>query len=288
MERIMNFNTAGVNKNFSNYNTQYPQVRLIDFSDNDITADLQLQAGSYCVYLSPLDQGKGTLLLTTSGQLMKRVNHCTPYQPMGQALIFHPDLIAGTSLGQCFSHLDFFIFSTEKSLHLFPLEYRLALDIFLNIKMELAYPLDMHSKRLIASNMELFLNYCERFFSRTFVTAGPNHRSVLQRFDQLLRSYFASENPYKLGIPSVAYCADKLNLSANYFGTLIKKETGKTAQEYIRYKLVEEATFRIVNTHKTINEIAYDFGFKYPQHFSRFFKMVVGQNPTEYRNANKS
>jgi len=100
----------------------------------------------------------------------------------------------------------------------------------------------------------------------------------------LLNEYFASEKPQTVGLPSVAYCADEMNLSANYFGDLIKKETGKTAQEYIQFKLIDFAKEKIFDGDKTVNQIAYELGFKYPQHFARLFKKQVGQTPLEYRN----
>jgi AraC-like DNA-binding protein len=102
----------------------------------------------------------------------------------------------------------------------------------------------------------------------------------------LLNGYFNSEKPYTIGLPSVAYCADELHLSANYFGDLIKKETGKSAQEFIQVKIIDVAKNKIFDSSKTVNEIAYDLGFKYPQHFIRLFKKRVGSTPAEYRTLN--
>jgi len=98
-----------------------------------------------------------------------------------------------------------------------------------------------------------------------------------------LNSYFSSNNPTEIGLPSVAYCADELNLSANYFGDLIRKETGKSAQEYIQAKIIDVAKDKLFDSDKTINEIAYELGFKYPQHFSRMFKKTTGTSPSEYK-----
>jgi AraC family transcriptional regulator, transcriptional activator of pobA len=87
-------------------------------------------------------------------------------------------------------------------------------------------------------------------------------------------------------LPSVAWCASELNLSANYFGDLIKKETGKTAQEYVQSKVIDVAKEKIFDQSKSIGQIAYELGFKYPQHFTRLFKQRVGQSPNEYRSLN--
>ncbi len=157
------------------------------------------------------------------------------------------------------------------------------LDCFAKINYELEQNIDKHSKRLIVSNIELFLNYCVRFYDRQFITRNHVHHGLLERFEALLNHYFLSDAPQTNGLPSVAYCADRLNLSANYFGDLVKKETGQSAQEYIQSKLIEVAKEKMVERSKTVNEIAYELGFKYAQHFSRVFKQRVGQSPNEYR-----
>jgi AraC-like DNA-binding protein len=153
----------------------------------------------------------------------------------------------------------------------------------LKIEYELEHAIDKHSKSLIASNIELLLNYCVRFYDRQFITRDNAHKGFLERFENLLNAYFQTEKPHTIGLPSVAYCATELNLSPNYFGDLIKKETGKTAQEYIQSKVIDVAKERIFDQGKSISQIAYDLGFKYPQHFARMFKQRVGQSPTEYR-----
>ena len=144
--------------------------------------------------------------------------------------------------------------------------------------------IDKHSKTLILSNIELFLNYCVRFYDRQFITRETLNKDLLAQFEGLLNAYFQTDKPQEMGLPSVAYCAGQLNLSANYFGDLVKRESGKSAQEYIQSKLIDVAKERIFDTSKSISEIAYEMGFKYPQHFSRLFKQQVGQSPNEYRN----
>ena len=146
--------------------------------------------------------------------------------------------------------------------------------------------IDKHSKKLIVSNIELFLNYCTRFYERQFITRENVHKGLLEKFEALLNEYFQSNKPHTIGLPSVAYCAGELNLSAGYFGDLVKKETGKSAQEYIQSKIIDVAKEMIFDSSKTVSEIAYELGFKYPQHFSRLFKQKVGQSPVDYRNLN--
>jgi AraC family transcriptional regulator, transcriptional activator of pobA len=159
------------------------------------------------------------------------------------------------------------------------------MDCFGKIKYELEHAVDKHSKTLIANNIELLLNYCVRFYDRQFITRDYANKGVLERFEALLNNFFASDKPHEVGLPSVTYYADELNLSANYFGDLIKKETGKSASEYIHLKLIDVAKERIFDANKSVSEIAYELGFKYPQHFSRVFKQHVGMSPQEYRSS---
>jgi len=147
----------------------------------------------------------------------------------------------------------------------------------------LEHAIDTHSKTLIVSYIELFLNYCKRFYERQFITRSHVNKDVLARFEKVLEEYFSSEMPLEFGPPSVSYCAEKLFISANYLGDLLKKETGKSAQEHIQLKLIDVAKERIYDSSKSISEIAYELGFKYPQHFTRMFKKNTGFTPNEYR-----
>jgi AraC-like DNA-binding protein len=165
-------------------------------------------------------------------------------------------------------------------------ERKVILDSFAKIEYELQHAIDKHSKQLIVSNIELFLNYCERYYDRQFITRENANKGILEKFEDLLNGYFLSDKPHTIGLPSVAYCADELHLSANYFGDLIKKETGKSALEYIQAKVIDVAKEKIWNIDKSISEIAYELGFKYPQHFTRLFKQRVGSTPLEYRHSN--
>jgi AraC family transcriptional regulator, transcriptional activator of pobA len=180
----------------------------------------------------------------------------------------------------------FFGYQSNEALHVSERERKLVLDCFSKIQYELEHAIDKHSKRLIVSNIELLLDYCARFYDRQFITRDNANKGVLERFEQLLNAYFFSEKPQTIGLPSVAYCAQELHLSANYFGDLIKKETGKTAQEYIQTKVVEIAKERVWEHSKAIGQVAYELGFKYPQHFTRLFKQRVGHTPNEYRALN--
>lgn len=295
MEKVLNFDTISEYNAFNNHETLHPLVSVIDFSKAKERTGHKMNFGIYCIFLKEVDCGdlkygrhyydyqEGTLVFISPGQFIDVENKTDYYQPMGNALVFHPDLIRGTSLAGRMNDYTFFSYNTNEALHLSAKERHLVLDLFSKIEDELQHSVDKHSKTLIASSIELFLNYCERFYDRQFITREDVNKGILERFENLLDSYFSSDNPTEIGLPSVAYCADELNLSANYFGDLIRKETGKSAQEYIQAKIIDVAKDKLFDSDKTINEIAYELGFKYPQHFSRMFKKSAGISPSEYR-----
>ncbi|WKL48822.1 AraC family transcriptional regulator [Flavobacterium pectinovorum] len=298
MEQVFNFETISEYNDFNNHETLHPLVSIIDFSKAKPRTGSKMNFKVYCIFLKQVNCGdlkygrnyydyqEGTLVFVSPGQTIDVENKVDYYQPAGYGLVFHPDLIRGTSLAKLMNDYNFFSYNTSEALHLSEKERQLVLDCFSKIEIELKQAIDKHSKKLIASNIELFLNYCERFYDRQFITRDNANKGIVEKFEELLNSYFSSDKPHTLGLPSVAHYAGELNLSPNYFGDLIKKETGKSAQEYIQNKIIDAAKNKIFDSSKTINEIAYELGFKYPQHFTRFFKQHVGNTPNEYRSLN--
>lgn len=298
MSNVVNFNTVDDYNKFNNHETTHPLVGIIDFSKAHKRTGSKMNFGLYCIFLKDVkcgdlkygratyDYQEGTLVFVSPGQVLDVENKTDLYQPMGHGLVFHPDLLRGTSLSKSLAEYSFFSYHTNEALHLSAKERQLVLDLFSKIATELEQSVDKHSKKLIAANIELFFSYCERFYDRQFITREHISSGILERFEDLLNSYFSSEKPYSIGLPSVAYCADELHLSANYFGDLIKKETGKSAQEYIQNKIIDVAKNRVFDSDKSISQIAYDLGFKYPQHFIRVFKQRTGTTPNEYRSSN--
>jgi AraC family transcriptional regulator, transcriptional activator of pobA len=298
MDNMRRFETIGQYNAFNNNETLHPLVSVVDLSKASPRSGSKMYFGFYTIFLKDVkcgdmvygrhtyDYQEGTLVFIAPGQVAGINSNNEIYQPKGFALVFHPDLIHGTALGRNIQDYTFFGYQSNEALHLSERERKIVLDCFSKIEYELERAVDKHSKRLIVSNIELFLNYCVRFYDRQFITRDNAHDGILEKFENLLNGYFQTDNPQTVGLPSVAWCADKLNLSANYFGDLIKKETGKTAQEYIQSKLIEVAKEKIFDQSKSVSQVAYELGFKYPQHFTRLFKQRVGKSPNEYRRSN--
>lgn len=297
MDDIINFNSIKEYNAFNNQETLHPLVSVVHLEKASPRQYRRLRYDFYIVFLKQVkcgdlryglnyyDYEEGTLIFLAPGQVIGE-NKEEYYQPQGVALVFHPDFIRGTSLGKNIHNYGFFSYAVSEALHLSEQERKIILDCFAKIEYELQHTVDKHSKQLIVSNIELFLNYCTRFYDRQFITRDHANKGILEKFETLLNEYFASDKPQLIGLPAVNWCASALNLSANYFGDLIKKETGKSAQEYIQQKIIDIARNKIFDAHKSIHEIAYELGFKYPQHFTRLFKQRVGSTPNEYRNSN--
>ncbi|MDD4990894.1 MAG: helix-turn-helix domain-containing protein [Paludibacter sp.] len=298
MEKVADYN------NLCGVETLHPLVSLIDFSklvpteQHNFQQYSQFYLGFYSVSFKELDCGQilygrnnydyqeGTLVFMAPGQVIKIEKQQQQSESKGWALIFHPDLIHGTTLGKAIDDYHFFSYEANEALHVSEQERKIVFEIFSKIAYEIEQRIDKYSKKLIVSNIHLLLDYCARFYNRQFLTREHVNVGTMEKFERLLNDYFHSDKPQTHGIPTVGYFAEKLNLSANYFGDLIKKETGKTALEFIQLKIMDKAKDLILEGTKSVSEIAYDLGFKYPQHFNRIFKNKVGVSPNEYRSLN--
>jgi AraC family transcriptional regulator, transcriptional activator of pobA len=296
MDKIEKLRTVTQFNSQRGQETLHPLVSVLDQSKSMPIPVAKYLSELYVIFLKDVkcedfkygrnqyDYQGETLLFIAPGQIFGiSTTEEKMVQPTGWALVFHPDFINGTALGKRIYEYGFFSYETNEALHISKREKQVILECFQKIQDELEHGIDKHSRMLILSNIELFLNYCIRFYDRQFITREILNKDILVRFESVLNGYYQSEAPQHLGLPSVAYCAEKLHLSANYFGDLVKKETGKTAQEYIQAKVIELSKEKIFDQSKSISEIAYEMGFKYPPHFTRLFKQRVGMSPNEYR-----
>lgn len=298
MEKISKIETVAQFNKDRGQKTQHPLVSVLDNSCSKPVKEGRNISDLYIVFLKDVkcgeikygrnnyDYEEGTLLFIAPGQVFGFEDSGKMIQPTGWSLVFHPDLIRGTHLGKHINEYGFFSYDSTEALHVSDAEREIVVECFRKIQYELAHAIDKHSRTLIVSNVELFLNYCIRFYDRQFVTREYVNKDLLTGFESLLNDYLQSDKPQTSGLPSVSYCAEELHLSPKYFGDLIKKETGKSAQEYIHLKIIDAAKEKIFDATKSISEVAYELGFKYPAHFTRLFKQQVGYSPKEYRMLN--
>lgn len=200
-------------------------------------------------------------------------------------LMFHPELLRGTSLAHIIKEYSYFSYNANEALHLSEQERKVVIECINNVAEELRHPIDKHSRSLIIDTMKLLLDRCIRIFMTASSLQGKMPTTICWlRFELLLNNYYHSALPTSKGIPTVQYCADQLCLSTNYFSDLVKKETGMSAIKHIQQKIMDIAKERIMNTQKSISQISDEMGFQYPQHFTRWFKKMEGCTPNEYRN----
>lgn len=281
--------------NYMGVETLHPLVSVIDYSKLDPIHSFRINIDFYAVFMKDTKTGsltygrnyydyqEGSIVCAAPGQVLGTDAPEEVFQPKGWGLLFHPDLIYGTSLASKMKKYTFFSYESNEALHLSKKEQGIILDCFNRILEELNNNIDNHSQTLVSVYIELLLDYCVRFYERQFITRKTVNKDILTRFENLLEDYFETDSPQTIGLPTVKSCADQLFLSPNYFGDLIKKETGKTAQEYIQIKIIGIAKDRLQDSSKTISEIAYELGFQYVPHFNRSFKKIVGCTPNEYR-----
>jgi len=298
MEQVERIDTVRQYNDLAGVDTLHPLVSVVNFNEIPTIHHFRRYLGVYAVFLKnikcgdmvygcqPYDYEDGTLVFVSPGQVYGIDSNGIAVKPSGYGLIFHSDLLKGTQLGKTIKEYNFFSYQVAEALHLSKKERKTIVDCLEKIETEIEQNIDQHSKTLIVSNIELFLNYCRRFYDRQFITRSNVNKDILTRFEDLLKDYFASDKPTTLGLPSVSYCAEQLFLSPNYFGDLIKKETGSTALDYIQSRLIDQAKGKIFEQQKSITDISFELGFKYPQHFTRLFKLKTGMTPNEYRNLN--
>lgn len=203
-------------------------------------------------------------------------------QPRWTVLAFHPDFLVRSALGSKMSSYGYFSYNSNEALHLSKEEVDLLGAVLSLIEREMRHSIDRHTRTIIISHVEVFLDYCLRFYERQFFTREVINTSVVERFSNLLDGYITDEIREK-GLPTVSYFADRLNLSAGYFGELVKTSTGVTAKDMISERLVTAARELLNDLSLSVSQVGDMLGFEYPQHFVRFFKRRTGRTPKEYR-----
>jgi len=234
------------------------------------------------------DFQEGTLTFSAPGQAFDFKESLVNIQKdkEGWMLLFHPDFLRFSALGVSIADYAFFDYENFEALHVSGREKKMLLEFVKNIKLEITQNIDKHSQQLITINIESLLRYSSRYYDRQFYTRINLNKGVLAQFEHFLKAYFASEQIIKDGLPSVQACGKAVNLSGYYLSDLLKIETGKTVKEHIHMYMVNQAKNKLLGSTESVSQIAYGFGFEYPQHFSKLFKAKTGVSPSHYRNLN--
>lgn len=294
-------NISELNKVLGISKPTHPLISVVDFSKVNLqieTTDVSFVTGLYLITLKNQAPGElkygrnyydfqeGTLFFLAPEQVVSVNPETNPIGTEGWGVFFHPDLIRKLPLFEKMSSYSFFSYDANEALHLSEKEKHILTECVENIKSEIENNIDGHTQTLTVSNIELMLNYCTRFYNRQFITRSHINSDVVSKFETLLREYFESDDLHLKGLPSVKFCSENLCFSPNYLSDLLRKETGKNAQEHIHYYVIEKAKGLLLNSNLTASEIAFQLGFEYSQYFSKIFKKKTGYTPTEFRTLN--
>ena len=275
--------------------TKHPLVTVIDLTEaTKVVNHVRMDYDVYALFLKngtncrlkygrqPYDYQEGTVVSFSPGQLIGVDTDVDEIAPDVVGIMFHPDLLHKTPLASKIKDYHFFDYSQREALHLSADERRIFNQCLERVKEEISHPVDKHTAEIVSSQIQVLLDYVTRFYERQFITRGKVNSDILSRFESSLKQYMKSDRT-KDGLPTVNYFAEEANLTPGYFGDLIKKETGVTAQEIISRHIVDRAKRRLTESKDDVSIVAYELGFQHPQHFSRMFKRVTGFSPTQFR-----
>jgi AraC family transcriptional activator of pobA len=277
----------------------HPLVSVIRVSDLRFTDPAIWQNFSvnfYCISLKKniggktkygqnyYDYDKGVMTFIAPKQVMSldesQMDILSPAS--GYALLIHPDFLYKHPLAATIKNYGFFSYAINEALHLSEKEEKDVEDIFLKIDQEYQH-IDKHTQDIILSQIDLLLNYSNRFYERQFIIRKAVSHDVLSKLEHLLTDYFDGEQTKIKGVPSVEFFAQQMNLSPFYLSDLLRSLTGQSAQQHIQEKLIEKAKEYLSVTGLTVAEIAYRLGFEYPQSFNKLFKRKTSLSPLEFR-----
>ena len=271
-------------------------IRISDIRFTDSSIWEQFSVNFYCISLKRniagktkygqqyYDYNKGVMTFIAPKQIMSlEADQMDILNPAsGYALLIHPDFLYKHPLATTIKNYGFFSYAVNEALHLSEKEEKSIEEIFEKIDEEYQH-IDRHTQDIILSQIDLLLNYSNRFYERQFITRKAVNHDVLSRMEQLLNDYFDHEETLKKGLPTVESLASQLNLSPYYLSDLLRSLTGQSAQQHIQDKLIEKAKEYLSITNLTVAEIAYQLGFEYPQSFNKLFKKKTNTSPLEFR-----
>lgn len=232
------------------------------------------------------DFDKGTMIFTAPKQVQSvtvdQTNAFNETIGTGYVLILHSDFLKKHPLQSTIKNYSFFSYAINEALHLSEQEEKNVIEIFQKIEKEYQH-IDKHTQDIILSQIDLLLNYCNRFYERQFITRKTVNNDLLSKLENLLNDYFNNKETLKIGLPTVEYVANQLHFSANYLSDLLRLLTGQNAQQHIHEKIIEKAKEKLLTTNLSVSEIAYELGFEQSQSFNRLFKKKTEISPLKYR-----
>lgn len=276
---------------------QHPLISVFDFKDiknNNDELSTNFTLNFYCIALKKNFKGKfkygqnyydfdeGIMSFISPGQLLSVVeNDDNPTE--GCCLVFHPDFIANYPLAKNIKNYGFFSYALNEALYLSEKEELMVENVMKNIKNEYDSSIDLYTQDVLISHIELLLNYANRFYNRQFITRKSASNNVLIQLEKILATYFDVEKNQEIGLPTVHYISEKMNVSPNYLSDMLRLLTGQSTQQHIHNKLIEKAKESLITTHLSVSEIAYQLGFEHPQSFNKLFKSKTNLSPLEFR-----
>jgi len=273
-----------------------PHVGIGDLSKADLSLFEPTDFGCYCVILMDVDFGDlhkqgeclrykpGTIFTTKPGDVLY-MDLNPNVKPKGKMLVFRNEMTINTGFGRDFYMFDFFNYKVSDALELTPTERRVMLNCYANIEAELNAEPDELTGHMLRLSISQMLSYCKRYYERQFDTRHDKISTFIIKLDSLLENYYSpnSELPKTLGFPTVAWCAREFHLAPNYFGNIVRRDLHISAQEYIHKKIVDKAKQMLSDHNKSVDQIAEELGFSYPNHFSRLFRNHEGVSPSQFR-----
>lgn len=232
------------------------------------------------------DFDEGVMFFMSPGQVFGvKTDKDAVLKRRGWSILIHPDFLWNTSLAKTIKQYRYFSYSVNEALHLSEKEEAIINGIIENMEQEYRSNIDNFSQSVIVSQLELLLNYSNRFYNRQFITRQKASSDLLMKLEDLLNEYFDRQNELQEGLPTVKYIAGKLNVSPNYLSDMLRTLTGQNAQQHIHNKLIEKAKEALSTKSLSVGEIAYRLGFEHPQSFNKLFKNKTAQSPLEFRNS---
>lgn len=294
MTSTVNFDSVRQFNDQYGFEHLHPMITVGHYSGKHEPGETTYKYGIYAIFiketkgcelnygLTKYDFDEMSVTSFAPGQKVTAVIKEGQSSPRWTVLAFHPDFLSRTSLGRKMSTYGFFSYNSNEALHLSSDEVDLIQSVLSLIEREMHHAIDRHSRTIILTQIEVFLDYCLRFYERQFYSREVINNSVMEKFNGLLDEYITREIQQK-GLPTVAYFADRLNLSPGYFGELVKNSSGTNAKEFIAGRLLNAARELLNDMDLSVTQVSDRLGFEYPQHFARFFKRRTGQTPKEFR-----